>query len=183
MWNMPRKIAIAGLAGMAALTAYAPSAGAADIYDKYGSRAVSPYDDPRYADIYSHPAPPPRYAEPLPPYAAPRYERPYAYSDEPPVERDRYGYLRPMQPGRYRPAEPVCVPHGEIRRALMDEGWRDFRDLEFRGETAVVQARRPNGQLYRLKVDRCTGDIVNARPLEDRPVPYAYRERYDGRAY
>lgn len=190
MWNLSKSIACAGLAGLAAFTAPATPASAADIYDKYGARSYSPYDDPRYADIYGHPAPPPRYAEPRyypspPPYAERLPERPYAYLDDAPTpDRDRYGYLRPMEPPRYRNAEPsACVPRGEIRRSLIDEGWSEFRDLEFRGDTAVVQARRPNGHLYSLKIDRCTGEIVRARPLDERPVPYAYRDRYGGRTY
>jgi hypothetical protein len=195
MWTLLKSTATAGLFGLASLTTQVPPASAADIYDKYGPRASSPYDDPRYADIYSHPAPqPPRYAEPRyveppPPYVEQRYERPYAYHDEPvPVPRDRYGYLKPVQPPLHHGAQPVCVPHGEIKRSLIAEGWRDFQDLEFRGDVAVVQARRPNGQPYSLKVDRCTGDIVHARPLDDRPIPYAYRERdrydrYDRRTY
>jgi hypothetical protein len=193
MRNFLKSTAAAGLLSLASLVQISP-ASAADIYDKYGPRTSSPYDDPRYADIYSHPAPqPPRYAEPRyvepPPYAEPRYERPYAYHDEPaPVPRDRYGYLRPVPPPHYQGAQPGCVPHGEIKRSLIAEGWRDFQDLEFRGDVAVVQARRPTGQPYSLKIDRCSGEIVHARPLDDRPIPYAYRERdrydrYDRRTY
>ncbi|MEQ1615140.1 MAG: hypothetical protein ABL904_20515, partial [Hyphomicrobiaceae bacterium] len=179
MWKSYLRIAFAGVAGVAALTAQTLSSGAADIYDRYGSRSSSSaYEDPRYADIYTIPAPPPRYAAP-----APRYERPYAYDDDAPPPRDRHGYLRPIDPPRYRSAQPACLPHQEIRRTLMDDGWRDFRDLEFRGDIAVVHARRPNGQPYALKIDRCSGDIVRARPLGDRPVPYAYRERYGERTY
>lgn len=184
MWIVDKKIARAGLAAAALMLSQLSPATAADMYDKYG-QGSSPYDDPRYADVYQYPAPPapPRYAEPTPGYE-PREERPYTYLDEAPSpDRDRYGYLRPMRPHRYRHAEPSCIPHEEIRRSLFAEGWRDFRDLELRGETAVVQARRPNGRLYTLRVDRCSGEIVNAQPLEDRPVPYAYRDRYGGRAY
>jgi hypothetical protein len=183
MWKPYLTIACAGVAGVAALAAQSLPSGAADIYDKYGSRSSSSaYDDPRYADVYTLPAPPPRYVERAPAYAPPRYERPFAYDDDAPP-RDRHGYLRPVDPPRYRSAQPACVPHEEIRRTLMDDGWRDFRDLEFRGNTAVVHARRPNGQPYSLKIDRCSGDIVHARPLGERPVPYAYRERYGERTY
>lgn len=169
-------IACAGLAGLVALTTQSLPSAAADIYDKYGSRAPSAYDDPRYADIYTLPAPPPR-------YATPRYAQPYVDNDDAPPPRDRYGYLRPVDPPRHRSAQPACLPHEEIRRTLMDDGWRDFRDLEFRDDTAVVRARRPDGRPYALKIDRCSGDIVHARPLGERPVPYATRERYGERTY
>lgn len=214
MWTLLKSIATAGLIGFAALLAQIAPATAADIYDKYGydkygPRSSSPYDDPRYADIYSHPAAPaPRYGQHSgqysgqysgqhsgqysDPYSGPysgrtsdRYdERPHAYQDDaPPVPRDRYGYLRPIRPPHQHDAQPGCLPHGEIRRSLVSEGWRDFQDFEPRGDIAVVRARRPNGQLYSLKVNRCSGDIVHARPLEERPVPYAYRQRHEGRTY
>lgn len=186
MSNRTTILASIALAGLAMVTTAAPSARAADIYDKYGNQG-SPYDDPRYADIYGLPSapPPPRYAEPRyappPPPDEPRFVRPY-YNDELPPRRDRYGYLRPMTPQHYR-ADDQCMPRSEIRRALAGEGWRDFEDLELRGATAVIRARRPTGQPYALEVDRCTGDIVHARPLDGRPVPYAWRERYGGRTY
>lgn len=194
MYTLAKSIVSASLLGLAALTA---PASAADIYDRYSPRPASPYDDPRYADIYAHPSsqPPrraePRYAEPQyaepppePHYGAePRYERPYAYHDEAP--RDRYGYLKPINPrhqGGYA-AAPTCVHQSEIRRSLVAEGWRDFQELDLRGDVALLRARRPGGQAYDLKVDRCSGEIVHARPLEERPVPYAYRDRYGERAY
>lgn len=192
MYTLAKSIVSASLLGLAALTA---PASAADIYDNHGPRAASPYDDPRYADIYSHPSQPPRHAEPRyveplpePHYGAePRYgrERPYAYRDETPAPRDRHGYLKPINPrhqGGYA-AAPVCVHQSEIRRSLVAEGWRDFQDLDLRGDVALLRARRPGGQAYDLKVDRCSGEIVHARPLEERPVPYAYRDRYGERAY
>ena len=115
-------------------------------------------------------------------YAEPRYEAPRRYYDEAPAApHNRYGYLEPMNPRSDYSAGPTCIPRGEIRRALINEGWRDFRDLELRGEVAKIQARRPNGQLYALKVDRCSGEIVHSRPLHDGGVPYAYRDRYSDR--
>ena len=192
MLKRAKTMASAGLLALAASTLLlSPAALAADIYDGYGPRTSSPYDDPRYGDVYSHPAPPQRYAEPRyvdpPRYVEPRYEERHGYQDEPlPAPRNRYGYLEPMRPRheyRPEPQQSTCLPHGEIRRSLINEGWRDFRDLELRGEVAVVQARRPNGQLYALKVDRCSGEIVHARPLDDGRVPYAYRGRYGGNTY
>jgi hypothetical protein len=183
MWKLSRTIASGVFAGMATLSAPSAPANAADIYDKYGSRAPSAYDDPRYADIYTLPPPPPRHVEAPPPYVEPRYERPYAYNDYESVPRDRYGHLRPIAPQRYRTAQPICQSHDEIRRSLRDDGWRDFQDVEIRDQTAIIQARRPSGQPYNLKIDRCSGDIVNARPLGERPLPYAYRDRYEGRTF
>ncbi len=162
--------------------AQAPPAFATDIYDRYSPRTSSPYDDPRYGDVFRHPSPPPaRYAEPR--YEEPRYAEPRREYHEPREHRKRYGYLAPMNPphsshygDRY---DPQCLPRAEIRRGLVNEGWRDFHELELQGQLALINARRPNGQLYALRIDRCSGDIVRAKPLHERPVPYAYRDRYD----
>ena len=188
-----KPVASAGLFALVASIAGVSSATAADIYDNYNPRTSSPYDDPRYSDVYKHPVPPqPRYAEPRyvepryaePQYVEPRYDaRPGYYDDRPRVPTNRYGYLEPMNPRYQHRPEPSCMPHGEIRRALINEGWRDFQDLELRGEVARVQARRPNGQLYALKVDRCSGEIVHSQPLQDGRSPYAYRDRYSGNTY
>ena len=194
-----RTVASAGLLSLAALLSLSAAVNAADIFD--GRRASSPYDDPRYGDIYQHPTPPPRYAEPRyveppiaepryidpPRYAEPRYEPPRKYYDEAPVvPHRRYGYLEPMNPRHDHPRHDYrngssCVPQGEIKRSLINEGWVDFRDLELRGDVARVQARRPNGQLYVLKVDRCSGEIVHSRPLHDGRVPYGYGYGYPDR--
>ncbi len=199
-----RVVASVGLLGLASMLSLSTTANAADIYDQSGPPVSSPYDDPRYGDIYQHPAPPPRYAEPRyveprvaepryveppryiepPRYAEPRYEPPRKYYEEvPAVPHNRYGYLEPMNPRSDYRGGPGCVPQGEIKRALINEGWIDFRDLQLRGDVAKVQARRPNGQLYVLKVDRCSGEIVHSRPLHDGRAPYAYPDRYSRNTY
>lgn len=159
-------------------------AGAADIFrpDDF-DLSESPYDDPRYADIYKHPEP-----------ALPRYEPPSVYEEyeersyEKPRRWKRYGegeYLAPLPHppsfDDYRPrrtfARPGCVPRDEARRELMRDGWSDFHDVEIRNEFAFMTARRPNGQLYRLKVDRCDGQVVTARRVEKEADTFAWRRR------
>lgn len=54
------------------------------------------------------------------------------------------------------------MPREEIKRRLIDEGWREFQDLELRGGVARIEARR-RGDVYVLKVDQCSGDIINAQ--------------------
>jgi hypothetical protein len=110
--------------------------------DKYGER--------RYSE--------PRHVEP-PPYverhgyrdAPPRY----SHYDAPPVQRE----------SRYD--QRACLSKGDIRYRLKEHGWQDFQELDFRGDTAIVNARRPDGMLYKLEVDRCTGVIVQARLLDE----------------
>lgn len=180
----------------------APVATAADIYRPYGTpRSEAPDEDSRYSDIFRYP--PPRYA--APPYARPRgYDRDtYPDGDEPDhpsrwTDRRRGSdYLAPMPyPPGFGDRQGVydrraggdwdtagCVPRHEIRRGLIRDGWSDFDDLELREGMAIVRARRPDGQPYRLRIDRCSGEIVRAWPIEERPDAYAFRRRPPGWAY
>ena len=173
------KSAAAG-AFAAALWVAASSASAADLeYDRYSrssDRYSSAYEDKRYRDIYgpaptyappSYDSPPPRYykVEPTPGYIPPGY----VYRDrdddvDEPIAPPHYGrsYDRYGYNGR-------CLAHDDIRRRLVSEGWREFRDIELRGDLVRIEARR-RGEYFRLKIDRCTGDVVHARPLD-----HAYR--------
>lgn len=67
----------------------------------------------------------------------------------------------------YAPREDGCVPRRAIRDHLVTDGWSGFHDLEIRGRSAHIRARRPDGRLYALKLDRCSGQIVRARPVDD----------------
>ncbi len=130
---------------------------AADLYDDPppGPRhSGGAYDDPRYADIYRYPD---RYPNRPTPPASIYGDRDDAYS--PPPRRNAY--------------RGECVPRHVIRDRLIRDGWNDFALGEFYGNVATVQARRPSGRPFVLTVDRCTGDIVDARPAAS-PGPYAY---------
>lgn len=170
----------------AVLCAFATSpATAADIYDDDGPRqAESPYSDPRYGDIYGAPrrpryaAPAPRSYQPPPPYAR---QRPDAQDEEP---RQFEGPPRVAdQRDRYGDNGSSCIPRHAIRRRLADAGWGDFHDLELRDRVALVRARRHDGRLYELKVDRCTGEVVRARRSEEPADTFASRQRYEDRRY
>ena len=151
--------------------------------DRYGSA----YDDPRYADIYKYPRGPQAYGVP-PPGA---YRVPYAAAPPPygvPVPRERvYRDEEDLDPGygpgprRYSYAEPGapyggrCAPRELVKERLYREGWRDFHDGDARGSLATVHARRPSGRPFVLTLDRCSGEVVRAEPLEGRSFgPYAY---------
>jgi hypothetical protein len=161
----------------AALSVGASSGRAADL--DYGplpsDRYSSAYEDPRYRDIYGSGSTTPyeqRYYQPTPPPAP--VPPAYVYQGDargypPPSPQYAQGYPN----ARYGNTE--CLPRSEIQRRLLNEGWRDFHDLDFRDDVAVVRARRPSGDLYRLKVDRCSGDIVKAGLIERGGYgPYAY---------
>jgi hypothetical protein len=167
------------LAASLLAAAAATGAQAADLYDapppdRYGSA----YDDPRYADIYKYPPPAP-YA--VPPRAYERYAEPPIPRER--VYRDDERYYEPKYfagPRRYSYAEPReyagrCVPREVVKDRLLRDGWRDFHDGDVHGDIATVRARRPSGRLFDLTIDRCTGEIVSAAPLEPRRFgPYAY---------
>jgi hypothetical protein len=115
-----------------------------------------------------------------PPYAEQRYRvPPQAYDDDD----------VPPQPRRYTgPAHGrVCARSDEVRARLDDMGWRDFHGGHEQGPMVVLRARRPSGRLFELSLDRCSGEIMEARPLEARPLgPFAYnrpRPFYDGPRY
>ena len=181
-------VATAAMAVPLLLAVTSVPASAGDLYDS-SPRTGSAYDDPRYADIYGD-RPARRYDAPR--YAEPRYEEPRVYSPryaerhEPlPPRAYRDEYLAPM-PGvkrfdRHNDYDrSACIDKGEARQRLIESGWRDFQDLELRADMALITARRGNGQAYRLKLDRCTGEILNARAIDGYPDSYAERP---GRRY
>lgn len=148
------------------------AAGAADLDED--RRAGSLYEDQHYSDMDADPPPPhPQYGS--------RYAEPRGY---PPSYRDQ-PYLAPMNPPRYSEApryDRECLPRREIRARLNAEGWGGFHDIDIRGPVAYVKVDRPDGQLYHLEVDRCTGRVITARRIGYAERPYAHREppRYRG---
>lgn len=184
-----RGVLTVSLFAIASFASAALPASAADLSGS--SRYESPYDDPRYADIYGDPEP--RRSRHYDSYKDDRDQQPKRHADDddydddddfrPPAryaERNR-GYLRPMRPD-HRFAAPyregrhnTCVPREEIKDKLRAEGWSDFHDLTLDGAFAIVSARRPSGRLFELEVHRCSGEVVNARPQRSQ----AYGRRRD----
>jgi hypothetical protein len=131
-----------------------------------------PYGGPSYAD--------PGYRRPTPP--------PSAYRDDDDDDDDRYSAVPGPRkysnvPPRYAPSPPTkpCVRSEQVRDRLSGEGWQDFHDGKPASDGLVVmRARRPSGRLFELTLHRCSGEVVEVRPLESRSSgPYAYR-RPDG---
>jgi hypothetical protein len=142
------------LAASLLAAAFVPAASAADIGDdRHGG----------YIDRYR--VPPPaidRYRPPPPAY------RDHDDDDDGPPPVRRYS----GQP------TPTCARSEEVRERLTDRGWRDFHDGQPQGDVVTLRARRPNGRLFELTLHRCTGEIIEARPLEPRPFgPFAFNRR------
>jgi hypothetical protein len=105
----------------------------------------------------------------LPAAAADLYEPPYEGYGEGPPPPEQYAdvpddfeppYPPPAYAGRDR-----CVPRELARDRLRAAGWRGFHAIEPRDGVVLVKARRPSGRLFDLTVDRCTGEVVDAKPI------------------
>ena len=139
-------------------------ADAADLHYGYnGKPDYSPYADPRYGQIYGDP----RYRAPEPSYHAPKryagkHYPDHSYKDGPVFQEPRRYSVRPYRYERY---DYRCTPRHIVRRRLARQGWCDFSLIRMRPHVAVVNARR-DGVSYRLRIDRCTGEILRARALK-----------------
>jgi hypothetical protein len=188
-----------GLAGALLLGLASVQATAADLDYRSvpNDRYSSAYEDPRYADLYAPaPARPPVVQHHAYGYAPIPHEPVYKYDDRRPDDRrydERFeGPARPRGYGYqpYPPAAPRyaerqgCVSPRAAQRALEQDGWRDFSDLDLRADTATIGARRPDGRPFQLQLDRCTGELVSARPLQGQPYgPNVYGGRDIPRSY
>lgn len=70
-----------------------------------------------------------------------------------------------------------CVRSEQVREQLSSLGWSDFHEGQKQGASLVtLKARRPSGRLFELTLHRCSGQIVDAAPLEARRFgSYAYK--------
>ena len=145
---------------------------AADLPYGYGGKPdYSPYSDPRYGQIYGDP----RYRAPP---VAEHYDRQrrfyehrkryvtqprsyHSYKDGPVLTEPRRYSERPLRYERY---DYRCTPRRLIRKRLARQGWCDFAPVRMRPHVAIVDARR-DGRSYRLRIDRCSGQILRARVL------------------
>ncbi len=175
---MKRWLLAAGFAA-AVLAQGAVPALAADLGYDAPPRQGSAYDDPRYADLYGRPpAPPPRYGyQAYPPIPSAPVYRDHDDSYAPPPPYKRYAETHPRD-GYGRTA---CAPKDEIQHRLTRQGWFGFHAPEvIDRDTAFVKARRPSGRLFEIKLDRCSGDILSARPIEPR---FTGRDPYGPNSY
>ena len=165
----------------------------------YKDRSHSPYNDPRYAELYGpddrydarrrHDTYRHKHAETrhrryrdVPADGYDRYSEPrrdYVERDRPERYDDRYDrYDRPPARRWHRryALAPHCVPRRVVMRRLFRDGWHDFHGLELRGPKAEVQARSEDGRLFALTIERCSGEIVAARQVEYRHTNGRYND-------
>jgi hypothetical protein len=98
--------------------------------------------------------------------------------DDRPAPGKRFtGPPRYVPPGKYSGMQ--CARSEQVRQRLADSGWLDFHDGHQQGDMVVMKARRQSGRLFELTLNRCSGQVVEVRPLEGgRFGPYAYNRPY-----
>lgn len=156
------------------LTASLCLTGAASAADLYGERYGEPaYDQRGYAEDIDDG----RYGEAP---TADAYQEPYDAA-EPLPGSVKDGYPVPMPPHASAPPPPryverpplrakhydryACLDRWQIRRELRRDGWGDIRPMGGDGGIVHMRARRMGeGRLFHLRVDRCSGEVLAARP-------------------
>jgi hypothetical protein len=171
---------------------FATAAHAADLDGE--AYVEPPYDDSGYADESGGPdeyAPSREYGARQGYSAAREYNAPREYGAAEPLPGSiKDGYPVPMPPPRYseertyqrverierRSERHGCLARWEIRRSLNRDGWVDIRPMGGDGATVRIRATRfDSGRMFNLRVDKCSGEVIAARPHFLRS--YAYRDR------
>lgn len=108
-------------------------------------------------------------------------DAPYApsYKDQPYYGGKSLNYGLPKSKVRYYGDRyDYCLPRRQIRQRLRHRGWFDFHRQSIRRHTIKINAQRADGCIFRLRVDRCTGAILEKK-LVSRPQSRNYG-RYNG---
>jgi hypothetical protein len=105
----------------------------------------------------------------LPAAAADLYEPPYEGYGEGPPPPEQYADVpddfEPPYPPQAYAGRDRCIPREVARDRLRAAGWRGFHAIEPRDSVVLVKARRPSGRLFDLTIDRCSGEVVDAKPI------------------
>lgn len=135
-------------------------------YDEDGA-PDGPYADARDREPYDA-------AEPLPGSVKDGYPVPVPPPQRYGEERERV-YER-VERRHARVERPLCLSRSEIRRRLADEGWHNARAVG--GHDGIVRleaSRFDSSSIFHLRVDRCSGEVLAARPSHG--AGFAYGER------
>jgi len=98
----------------------------------------------------------------------------------PPADYQQDNGQYPDQQGAYlqEPLPPrpngQCLQSWQIERMLSAQGWRSFVNPQRGVDVVGLTASRPNGLTYRLKLDRCTGVIIQANLLDQPDTRRSY---------
>ena len=126
-----------------------------------------------------------RIRPPMPIYDAPVYDNGYGGNGQDPYLQPPpqvYGQLPyPDEQVDVYAQEPLpprpggqCLQSWQIQNMLARQGWRDFSNPQKGVDVVGLTARRPNRLTYRLKLDRCTGVIIQAYLLDQPDTRRSY---------
>ena len=146
-----------------------PLLSAAHAADPFFADEGAPYNDKPYAEEYV--------------YESETYERSrepqyHSYKDDPADVKGaiKDGYPVPQPPPVYGEAAPpplppkrahrfACLESWQIEERLSDDGWVDLDARSTRQGVTRINARRDDtGRPFTLRVDRCSGELISARP-------------------
>ncbi|HRN83897.1 MAG TPA: hypothetical protein PK857_03680 [Hyphomicrobium sp.] len=156
----------AGVAAALVLAASPLLSGGAIAGDPFFADEGAPYNDRPYAEEYVY--------ETYERTSRPQYR---SYKDDPVDVKGaiKDGYPVPMPPPAYGEAAPplppkrvdrfACLESWQIEERLRDDGWTDIDARSTRRGVTRMNARRDDtGRPFTLRVDRCSGDLISARP-------------------
>lgn len=89
------------------------------------------------------------------------YVEPGAPTSDVYFDEGQSGYA-PAYRRHHRRDAGACLSRRGLRANLMGQGWRDLRGVAADPDVVGLTASRPNGLVYRLKIDRCSGVIIAA---------------------
>ncbi len=98
------------------------------------------------------------------PGAAPQYRPSYKDDPAPPPQAP------PPRPYR----QSRCLDKFGIQRALHEQGWHEFDNVAIEGPVAYMTARSDRGEPFDLKIESCSGSVIEAHPM----VVYRDAPRY-----
>jgi hypothetical protein len=169
------------IASAAAAFIIAVSAGmaAADEYSDYGNNYYSGVDGNYQDESYE------RYTESDDPTChhnhRSRYRYQYSSADSYRADED-YGNENHYSL-KDEPQRSACLNRWQIEDSLARQGWRGLHGLQLAPDTVGVTARRPNGLVYRLKIDKCSGVIIAANLIDQQNDGYGATASYDAPQY
>lgn len=89
-----------------------------------------------------------------------------------------YGYEGPRGDRYYGPPKDWrrsrCLGPRQIQRRLRRHGWRDFHVVDVSKNKLTVKARWRGRGRFKLKVDRCNGEILKAKYIGKKRHYYRY---------
>ncbi len=86
------------------------------------------------------------------------------------LAKEAYGhnhhYAKPRRYNNYGYANRHCLPKRKVFRRLRNNGWRHIELINQGPNRARLFARNPYNERYKLVVNKCSGRLIKAKPLD-----------------